>query len=350
MNDVVSVVLPVYKTEKYLDRCIKSVVMQSYRHLEIIIVDDGSPDGCPQKCDEWAQKDPRIKVIHKENAGLGMARNTGIECATGKYICFFDSDDYISTDLVERCYDAAERLGADMVCFGHDLRTPDGDVIDVRIPSFDKELFVGEDILDELLAVSLSLDGENANALGLSAWGKFYSMETVRRHGWRFVSEREIISEDFYSLTEFFFYVKRVAVLDRALYHYTVNTDSLSHSYRKDRYGKLKEFSEAMKALSVRMGHENELREPIASSFVNLSIGAMKHVVGSRMGQVDKRRELRDIVDDPYLQDALRCVDRSRGGVQKKLLFTAIGKGWVSLVYFLVALKQSVHIRIRTKR
>ena len=75
---VVSVVIPVYKTEKYLDRCLESIVNQSYRNLEIILVDDGSPDGCPSICDEWAKNDKRIKVVHKQNEGLGYARNTGI--------------------------------------------------------------------------------------------------------------------------------------------------------------------------------------------------------------------------------------------------------------------------------
>lgn len=99
---VVSVVLPIYNVEKYLNRCVKSVVNQSYKSLEIILVDDGSPDNCPTLCEDWAKKDSRIKVVHKENAGLGYARNTGIENATGEYICFFDSDDYIALDAIEK--------------------------------------------------------------------------------------------------------------------------------------------------------------------------------------------------------------------------------------------------------
>lgn len=101
---VVSVVLPIYNVEKYLSRCLESVVNQSYRKLEIILVDDESPDKCPEICDEWAAKDSRIKVIHKKNGGLGYARNTGIENATGEYICFVDSDDYIAPDTIEKAY------------------------------------------------------------------------------------------------------------------------------------------------------------------------------------------------------------------------------------------------------
>ena len=115
---VVSVVLPIYNVEKYLNRCVKSVVNQSYKNLEIILVDDGSPDNCPTLCEDWAKKDSRIKVVHKENAGLGYARNTGIENATGEYICFFDSDDYIALDAIEKAYSLAIKEKSDIVVFG----------------------------------------------------------------------------------------------------------------------------------------------------------------------------------------------------------------------------------------
>ena len=116
---LVSIVLPVYNVEKYLDRCIESVVGQTYSNLEIILVDDGSPDRCPQKCEEWAKRDKRIKVIHKANSGLGYARNTGIEYASGEYICFFDSDDYVAQDTIEKAYATAKTSNSDMVLFGH---------------------------------------------------------------------------------------------------------------------------------------------------------------------------------------------------------------------------------------
>ena len=109
---LVTVIVPIYKVEKYLDRCVESIVNQTYRNLEIILVDDGSPDHCPQMCDEWAKKDTRIKVIHKENRGQGLARNTGIDNASGEYICFFDSDDYIAADAIELAYEMAHKENA----------------------------------------------------------------------------------------------------------------------------------------------------------------------------------------------------------------------------------------------
>ncbi|MGN0524121.1 MAG: glycosyltransferase family 2 protein [Eubacterium sp.] len=108
-NPLISVIVPVYKVEKYLDRCIESIVNQTYDNLEIILVDDGSPDNCPEMCDEWAKRDDRIKIIHKENEGVFRARNVGIEESCGEYLAFVDSDDWISQDyfdyLLKLCLD-----------------------------------------------------------------------------------------------------------------------------------------------------------------------------------------------------------------------------------------------------
>ncbi len=101
MDELISVIVPVYKVEKYLDQCVQSIVDQTYRNLEIILVDDGSPDNCPQMCDEWAKRDSRIRVIHQENQGAGAARNRGLEAAAGQWIAFVDSDDYLADGIYE---------------------------------------------------------------------------------------------------------------------------------------------------------------------------------------------------------------------------------------------------------
>lgn len=105
MNEpLISVIVPVYNVEPYLDRCVESIVNQTYRNLEIILVDDGSPDNCPQMCDAWAERDARIRVIHKENGGSGEARNVALNSALGELVAFVDSDDYIASDMFEYLY------------------------------------------------------------------------------------------------------------------------------------------------------------------------------------------------------------------------------------------------------
>lgn len=104
----ISVIIPIYKVEDYLDKCVQSIVNQTYQNLEIILVDDGSPDRCGQMCEDWAGKDSRIKVVHKENGGLSDARNAGLAVATGDLVSFIDSDDWIEPDFLQTLYDAME--------------------------------------------------------------------------------------------------------------------------------------------------------------------------------------------------------------------------------------------------
>lgn len=117
MSELISVIIPVYKAEPYLSACVESVLAQTWKNFEIILVDDGSPDNCPRICDEFAARDSRIRVIHKENGGVSSARNAGIEAAKGEYLAFLDSDDLWTPVFLERLYAALTKTGADLaVC------------------------------------------------------------------------------------------------------------------------------------------------------------------------------------------------------------------------------------------
>jgi glycosyltransferase involved in cell wall biosynthesis len=121
MSSLISVIVPVYKVEAYLEKCVNSIINQTYRNLEIILVDDGSPDNCPQMCDEIAKLDERIVVIHKQNGGLSSARNAGIDAAKGEYIGFVDSDDYIHPEMYERMYKALTAAEADLCICSYEM-------------------------------------------------------------------------------------------------------------------------------------------------------------------------------------------------------------------------------------
>lgn len=118
MNDLISVIVPVYNVEKYLNRCVDSILLQTYKNLEIILVDDGSTDSSGNICDEYAKKDNRIQVIHKVNGGLSSARNAGLDIVNGKYISFIDSDDYIKNDMIESLYTACINEKVSITCCG----------------------------------------------------------------------------------------------------------------------------------------------------------------------------------------------------------------------------------------
>lgn len=124
--DLISVIVPIYNVEQYLERCIESLLNQSYKNLEIILVDDGSPDRCPQMCDEWAQKDARIRVIHKENGGLSDARNAGMKIASGEFIGFVDSDDWIASEMYQYLKAALDRDQSDIAACAVETIWEDG--------------------------------------------------------------------------------------------------------------------------------------------------------------------------------------------------------------------------------
>ena len=128
-KDVVSVIIPIYKAEPYLKKCLDSIAAQTYKNLEIILIDDGSPDNCGRICDEYAANDPRVKVIHKQNGGMSDARNTGLDNATGEYLTFIDSDDYVSENFVDTLLNALRDNDADMSVCSFVYAAEDGRVL-----------------------------------------------------------------------------------------------------------------------------------------------------------------------------------------------------------------------------
>lgn len=160
---LISVIVPIYKVEKYLDRCIQSIINQTYKNLEIILVDDGSPDNCPKMCDEWAKKDKRIKVIHKENGGLSDARNNGIETSNGEYLTFIDSDDYVDQEYVLSMVKRILNDNSDMVISSHKVIFDNGNIIDKA--TNERCCLNSETILERMLY---------DNGIDVSAWAKLY--------------------------------------------------------------------------------------------------------------------------------------------------------------------------------
>lgn len=338
---LVSVVVPIYKTEKYLDRCLTSIVNQTYRNLEILLIDDGSPDNCPRMCDDWARKDPRIRVIHKQNQGLGMARNTGIEHATGSYICFFDSDDYIAPDTIEKAQRLSASENADIVVYGMCNVSRSGEVLRHNIPTSQTHVYRGSAVQDRFLPGLIDnkdLTAEVQN-LTFSAWSCLFSMELVKKAGWRFVSERELISEDSYSITWLYQYVQCVAVLPEALYYYCENESSLTQTYRTDRFEKIKHFYQESLHMAGQLHYGPTIHSAISGLFLSFSIAAMKQIAAAGIGDAEKKRLLVQITDDTAMQQALADISSRRYGRSRQILFWAMRRKCYGLVCFLVSMK-----------
>lgn len=230
MNDsLVSIIVPVYKVERFLEKCVLSLLNQSYPHLEIILVDDGSPDNCPKMCDDFANLDPRIKVIHQDNLGLPKARKSGYEISTGDYIFFVDSDDYIEKDCIKILIDHAHKSGADIVVAGINNVSENGIFV---IPRLKPKIYDKEDIT-KLLSTDFLFDKAfKVSAYPLYAWGKLIKKEMM--DGYFDVSTQFRYWEDMPST---FFLIKKINVLEvveNCLYNYVIHKDQVTQKPIKD--------------------------------------------------------------------------------------------------------------------
>lgn len=207
-NPKISIIVPVYKVEKYLDRCIESIVNQTYKSLEIILVDDGSPDNCPKMCDEWAKKDGRIKVIHKENGGVANARNYALKRATGDYIGFVDGDDYIEFDLFETLINNALENECDISICGYQINNEGN-------PSSNVRKTTKTDALRQIAA------GDYKYGV---LWNKLYKKSVIENLEMpNFVCCEDLVF-NYYAFKN----SSSVVECDDKLYHYMQNEDSIT--------------------------------------------------------------------------------------------------------------------------
>lgn len=214
---LISVIVPVYKVEKYLEKCVDSIISQTYDNLEIILVNDGSPDKCPHICDRYKETDGRIKVIHKENGGLSSARNAGLAMCSGEYIAFIDSDDCIAEDYIEKLYSAMETENADIaICdflYTGLLAQYNKKYNSLRFPRF---IANGREMLHRYY------EYENGTAL-VVAWGKLYRRELFRTL--RYPVGR--IHEDEFVFAELMLNCKKAVWIEDKLYFYLQRENSI---------------------------------------------------------------------------------------------------------------------------
>lgn len=211
-SHLISVIVPVYNMEQYLDRCVQSILHQTYSNLEIILVDDGSVDKSPAMCDDYAQKDGRVKVVHKKNGGLSDARNAGLRIATGSYIGYVDSDDWIEPDMYESMYLACERENADLVVCRY-KEVYKNKTIDKS--SEDCVVLSQEDILN------IYLCGHDQYQIYNSVWSKLFKRQLVEDMDFPVGHN----SEDIMYTTKAFCRLTKAVYIDRALYNYVLDRD-----------------------------------------------------------------------------------------------------------------------------
>ncbi|MFW2488476.1 glycosyltransferase family 2 protein [Clostridium chromiireducens] len=234
----ITVIVPVYNVEKYLRGCLESIIHQTFYPYQVILVDDESTDNSGSICDEYAKKYKYVEVIHKKNEGLGLARNTGLDNATGDYVVFIDSDDYADLTLLENLIVARRKYGSD-TCLGGYKRVDSKNQYVGEFP-YDEVNYSGKQILQTLLPRMIGSSPESSDCIGMAAWNVLYSMEIINKHKIRFVSERILISEDIIFNLKYYKYANNATLIKETNYNYRINEGTLTTKYRSNRFKLIK--------------------------------------------------------------------------------------------------------------
>ena len=277
MRDKISVIVPIYKVEDYLHRCVDSIINQTYTNLEIILVDDGSPDNCPMICDEYAERDSRIKVIHKKNGGLSDARNAGLDISTGEYIMFIDSDDFVDKDMMKSMMQNMIDNEVDMVVCNINYVYDDKEVVKYNHP---------DRILDKYEAMEEYLKDGIVQAV---AWNKLYKKSLINDMRYKVGKTNE---------DEFFTYkvvdkTDKIYYNSRPFYNYIQRDSSIMGKYSIKRLDGVEASYERLNFIKKKYP---TLYEKEKKTFVNLCIYSYQMIL--REPNLDKDKQGRKTLNN----------------------------------------------------
>lgn len=311
----ISIIVPVYSVEAYLPQCLDSLMNQTYGNLEIICVNDGSPDGSEQILREYAARDARMYIIEQENQGASVARNHGLSVARGDYIMFVDGDDWIDLDTCQRAVEIAEKYGADVVFwsyvreYGHESR-------EKYMPLDDEIVFCGDEAKDVLHRRQLGLVGrelahpEYADSL-VTVWGKLYSGKLLRESEAAFVDIREIgTSEDAMFNLEALRDIETAVYIKRCFYHYRKNNlTSVTTKYKSKLAPQWDCLFDMMAEYNVKnqlpATYTQALRNRISLSVVGLGL----NIMNAPVSELTKISMVKGVISTPRYREAVKTLE-----------------------------------------
>lgn len=333
MDVLVSVIVPIYNSSQFLKETVSEIQNQTYSNLEIILVDDGSTDNSLNICNNISENDLRVTVVHKENEGLGFARNTGLQHAHGQYILFIDSDDQIELDMVEEMLTIMLREKVDLVTSNFIYN---GVIQDSCIPS---RLYDKNEILNNITLKMLgpSQVGKN-DQFNVSSCTKMYNHTLIKESGILFHSERELIWEDLAFNYDYLMMCNSVYVLDHAFYHYNYNPQSLTHSYNPLRSKKILDMYAYMKN-KVRETYSDAFRKEALERLENNFLGNMRTCIKLEVllgkSPLQAYHRIKNICVDTRFQDLVQSVKYNRLTLPQIVFSYAVKHNFIILLYFI---------------
>ncbi len=329
MREKISVIVPVYGVEKVLGRCVDSLLAQTYENLEILLVDDGSPDGCPALCEEYAEKDARVKAVHKENGGLTSAWKEGVRHASGELLGFVDSDDWVEPDMYERLKSALDKGQADIAMAGL--------VFDYEDPSYpprketnrmDREVYDRQG-LESLYPVLLNDGSFIGRTIQPSRVTKLFKKQLVVQNLdlWE---ERVTVGEDLQMVFAAVLDAQRVcSVPDYYPYHYWYNGYSMTGGHDPDYLSKILLLKHRLEAISDAKG-VYDFRPQIRNDFLSLAVMAVKNEIWRNHTDSFRQvlKNVKKMCEDPSVREALGHHTMDRIGLSVKCYIFMMKHGW----------------------
>ncbi len=334
----ISVIVPVYRAEAFLRKCADSILSQSFSDLELLLVDDGSPDNSGELCDQIAQADGRVRVFHKENGGVSSARNLGMAQARGTYLAFADSDDWLPPNALETLYGALGAAGADTAGGAHYRVEVDGrqEKEPGALPAGTYgpgEIRTG--IVDRLLGERMGKPGEVLNGF---IWRFLFSREIIQSQNITFAGA---YLEDELFLMEYFCYAQKLAMVDQPVYYYLQNPVSVTRRYLPEYMQTFQSFMKAKEALAQRQGLGDNLplwRENSYWSGLLIAIGN-EFAASNAASLAEKRRRIRGICQLPAMAQAIRAIHPQGLGRNKQMVADLVRRRQFFLLSVLYGLK-----------
>lgn len=345
----ISIIVPVYNVEKYIEQCIRSIITQSMKDIEIILINDGSEDKSFKICEEWGKKDSRIKLINKQNTGVSDTRNVGITVATGEYIMFVDSDDWIEKEACEYAYKEAKKENADSVIFCYYREHTNGTTCK-DIFKEERRIFYKEDIKNDILIPTLGLTDEKLKKPQqldrlVPIYAKIYKNDLIKSNRIKYIDLNKIPSEclmfnfDYYSKSEKVVYIKKY------LYHYRRNNvSSITKGYREDLFSKWLYWIKYMRQRTEKLDFniQKAYYSRIAFSVIPLSGNLFK-----QKNFKNTYKELKYILNDENYKEAYKSLEFKYLPIHWKIYFY-LAKGRMTLLFY--AMSKIMRILIERKK
>lgn len=338
-----SVIVPIYNIEKYIRKCIDSVLVQSFADFELILVDDGSPDNCGKICDEYEKKDARIKVIHKKNGGLVSARQAGIKVASGDYIFHLDGDDAILPDALESAYKIVCDTNADIVSFSY--KTCINDIIGEEVEDIISEGIYNKQEIEKNILPHL-LSDDNMNHIFYFLWGKVIKRELATKHQFN-VNTAISLGEDLSCIVPCFLEAQKVYMSKKPIYLYTIRNDSISTDFKTNQISQIADVITGLRNLNMEKPKDFDEQISRYSCFMCFAILAAA-AEGNHFNSIKKLKEL---ILNSLHKDEIKKAHFTNISLKSKIAIYLMKKQHIRLTfYFLFFCKELKRMRKGDKK